>query len=155
MAFLSKGFLKSAHRRNELRAGIDLSVAAIFSFFLLVMFMVLPQPEPRIAVDLVVSRHSHYLPAAMRDDAIKVILTRDGSVFFGNSKIHPDDLPDRIRDAVRNGAEKRIYLELDARARYGDINALLPQIQRSGIENVSILAYSHYRAAAPSSPPTR
>ena len=91
----------------------------------------------------------------MRDDAIKIMLVRDGSVFFGNSKIYPDDLPDRIRDAVRNGAEKRIYLELDARARYGDVNALLHQILRSGIENVSILAYSPYRAASASSLPTQ
>jgi biopolymer transport protein ExbD len=154
MAFLRKGFLKSAHRRNELRAGIDLSVAAIISFLLLVVFMVLPQPERAVHIDFVVAHHIHYLTGAIRDDAIKISLTRYGTVYFGNSLVHCDDLPSLIRDAVRNGSEKRIYLEVDARARYGDLNALLPQIQRSGIENVSILAYSPRPAAPPSSLPT-
>jgi biopolymer transport protein ExbD len=143
MAFFRKGFLKSAHRRNELYCRIDLPAIAIGIFFLLlVIFMIIPYPHYGRTVDRVVARHTHRLPGAIREDAIKVALTRDGTVYFGNSRIRPDDLPDRIREAVRNGAEKRIYLEVDARAHYGDVNALLLQIQKSGIQNVSILAES-------------
>lgn len=108
MPFLRKGFLKPAHRENDLYCRIDLSVATLISFLLLVIFMVLPQPHRTLAPDLVVARHSHDLPCAIRDDAIKISLTRDGRVFFGNSMIRPDALPDMIRDAVRNGSEKRI-----------------------------------------------
>jgi len=155
MAFLRKGFLKSAHRRNELRGGIDLSVATVFFFLLLVMFMVLPQPHRGVAVDLVVTPHSHKLPGAIRDNAIKIILTRDGSCYFRFQRLNQAALPEMVRNAVRDGAEKRIYLEVDARAKYGDVNALLPQIQKSGIENVSILADSPRPTVSLSSLPTR
>ena len=155
MAFLRKGFLKSVHRRNELRSGVDLSVAAIFTFLLLVMFMVLPQPERGVHIDVVEARHIHYLPGAVRDDAIKIDLTSEGSVYFGHSKVRPENLPDMIRDAVRHGAEKRIYLEVDASASYRDVNALLPRIQESGIHDVSLIADSPPSVATPSSLPAR
>jgi biopolymer transport protein ExbD len=38
---------------------------------------------------------------------------------------------------IRNGAEKRIYLNMDARSKYGDTIAVLNQIQLAGIKNVS------------------
>ena len=55
-------------------------------------------------------------------------------------------MPNKIREAVVNGAEKRVHLNVDARAKYGDVNALQPYIQLSGVENLSILAESPYPA---------
>jgi len=48
-------------------------------------------------------------------------------------------LPEEIRQGVRNGAEKRTYLNADARAKYGDTIAVLDQIRLAGIEKVSLL----------------
>ncbi len=150
MAFLRKGFLKSANRRNDLYCRIDLPLVAIIVFFpLLVIFMVIPYPHHDVIVDRVIGRHIHKLSGAIREDAIKITVLRDGATYFGASKTGPGDLPDMIRDAVHNGAEKRIYLEIDARALCGDVNALLPQIQMSGIQNVSILAESPRPIASP------
>ena len=155
MAFLRKGFLKSAHLRNELYCRIDLPAVAIGIFFLLlVIFMIIPYPHHGRTVDRVVARHTHRLPGAIREDAIKVALTRDGTVYFGNWHVQPDELPDRIRDAVRSGAEKRIYLEVDARARYSDVSAVLSQIQLTGIQNVSFIADAPRPVASLSSHPT-
>ncbi len=150
MAFLRKGFLKSARRRNELYCRIDLSIATIISFLLLVIFMVLPQPHRAVALDLIVARNSHDLPNAIRDDAIKISLTRYGTFYFGNTLVRCEDLADMIREAVHDGAEKRIYLEIDARAKYGDVKILLLQIQISGVENISLLAYAPRLAGSPS-----
>jgi biopolymer transport protein TolR len=86
------------------------------------------------------------LPNAIREDAIWVTVRRDGSVYFQNSRVRPDQLPNKIHDAALNGAEKRIYLNVDARAQYGDVDALLPYIQLSGVENVSILAETSCRS---------
>jgi len=44
--------------------------------------------------------------------------------------------------------EKRIYLNVDARAKYGDVNALLPYIQLSGIEDVSILGENAFHSGS-------
>jgi biopolymer transport protein ExbD len=45
-----------------------------------------------------------------------------------------------IRTAVREGAERKIYLVADRRAKYEDVEIVLDLIQRSGISSVVILA---------------
>ena len=156
MAFLRKGFLKSAHRRNELYCRIDLPLVAIIVFFpLLVIFMTSTPQLHHLHVDHVVAQHVHKLLGAIREDAMKIWITRDGTIYFRKERVHRDDLSDRIRAAIRNGAEKRIYLEVDARARYSDVSAVLSQIQMSGIENVSFIADSPRPSVSPPSLPTR
>ena len=108
--------------------------------------MVTDAPSHMWSADRITLQHAKTLPKANREDAIFITITRDGSLYFQNSRVIPDQVPNKIRDAVLNGAEKRIYLVLDARARYGDLNALLPYIQLSGVENVSILAETPYHS---------
>jgi len=50
-----------------------------------------------------------------------------------------DELPNRIRDATLNGAEKKVYLAVDVRARYGDVEAVLAQIRLAGLQKVCFL----------------
>jgi biopolymer transport protein ExbD len=71
-------------------------------------------------VDRARSFHAVAQPGALREDAMKVYVTRDGNVFFGPRVIALNELTDRVRGALREGAEKRIYLSVDARSRYGD-----------------------------------
>ena len=150
MAFLRKGFLKSANRRNELLCRLDPAPFAAIVFAILYLFLgplgTTDVPIHKWNVDLATMQHTRNLPKANREDAIWITLRRDGSVFFQNSRVHPDQLPKRIHDALLNGAEKRIYLNVDARARYGDVDALLPYIQLSGVEDVSILAEPPYHS---------
>jgi len=150
MAFLRKGFLKSANRRNELLCRLDPAPFAAIVLAILYIFLgplgITDMPVHGWSADRVALQHAKNLPMANREDAIWITLTRDGSVYFRNSRSHPDQLPNKIRDAVLNGAEKRIYLNVDARAKYGDVNALLPYIQLSGIENVSLLAETPYHS---------
>jgi|SRR5208337_576518 len=156
MAFLRKGFLKSANRRNELYCRINFSLVALIVFSpLLVIFMVLPHLYHGVFVDLVLARHTHKLPGAIREDAIKIYIQRDGTLYFRSSLVHCNDLPDMIRVAVRNGAEKRIYLEVDARARNSAVSAVFSQIQLTGIQDVSILADSPDRISRLPSRPTQ
>ena len=57
--------------------------------------------------------------------------------YFRNKKVLPEELPNRIHDAVLNGARKRVYLQDDARAQYRDVKALLPYVQLAGIRDVT------------------
>jgi biopolymer transport protein ExbD len=156
MAFLRKGFLKSAHRRNELLCVIDLPSVALMVFLpLLVIFMTIPYSHYGRSVDLAAAYNARKLPGAKREDAIRIHVTRDGTVYFGYSRIKSDELSFRINEAVRNGAERRIYLAVDARARYGDLSEVLFQIQKTGIQDVSILADSPRPTVSLSSLPTR
>jgi len=140
MAFLHIGFLKSANRSNELHCRIDSIPYLGLSFVLLCAFMT---SEPMIThsrmMDLFIGSHSHSVPAARRWDSIHIGITPDGSIYFGNSKVAIDELPNRIHDATLNGAEKKVYLAVDVRARYGEVKTVLAQIQLTGLEKVCFL----------------
>jgi len=150
MAYLRKGFLKSANRRNGLLCQLDPAPFAAIVFAVLYLSLgplgTTDVPIHKWNVDSVTMQHARNLPNANSEDAIWITLRRDGSVYFQNSRAASNELPNKIRDAVLNGAEKRIYLNVDARAKHGDVNALLPYIQLSGIENVSILTETSYHS---------
>jgi len=79
------------------------------------------------------------MPGALREDAMRISIRRDGSIFFRDHRVILQDLPEKIREGLRNGAENRIYLNMDARAKYGETIAVLDQIRLAGIERVSFL----------------
>jgi biopolymer transport protein ExbD len=94
---------------------------------------------------MVVARNSTSLPKTLKEDAIVVKVFRDGTISFRDQRIAAEDLPKEIRNRVQNGAENRIYLAVDARARYSDAKRVLDQIHLAGIENVSLLSESPQR----------
>lgn len=95
--------------------------------------------------DRAVAEHSTPEPGALKEDAILISITSDGTIYFRNHRIRREDLPNEIGEAVRNGAEKKIYLSADARAKYGRTTQVLEQIRIAGIENVSFLTQKPYR----------
>ncbi len=118
------------------------------SVMLALLFLLMPWTvvHPRgPTADLAIARHSTPMPGALREDTLKITITRDGMVFFRDYRVMPKDLADAIRKGVGNGAEKRVYLKADARAKYGDVTAVLDQIRLSGIENVTLLTETPYR----------
>jgi len=62
---------------------------------------------------------------AQKEDAITVIIARDGTVYFRNYRTTFDDLPRAIEEAVRDGAERKVYVKAEARARYSDVEQRL------------------------------
>ena len=79
------------------------------------------------------------MPNALREDAIRISITRDGRIFFRDHRVVYKDLPDEILKSARDVAEKRIYLAADARAKYGDVKGVLNQIRVTGIDDISFL----------------
>ena len=89
--------------------------------------------------------HPVPLQAAEREDAIRVSVTRDGYLFFRDLQIQVDDLGDKVQAAVRKGAEAKVYIEVDKRARYGDLAAVLDALRSSRITNVAFITESEAR----------
>ena len=73
------------------------------------------------------------MPGALREDAMLISVTRDGNIFFGTHRIRSSDLPASIRESVRRGSERKVYLKVDARAKYGDAAAVIDEIRLVGI----------------------
>jgi biopolymer transport protein ExbD len=143
MRFAQRLETRSAMRRqNKLYCSIEASAHAGILLALLFLFMVQTTSYhdlPTHAVDLVSSRHSTPMPRALREDAMRITIQRDGGTFFGDYRIQPDDLPDRIRDALQNGAEKKVYLAVDARTKYGNVAKILAQVRLAEVDNVCFL----------------
>ena len=109
---------------------------------LLFMFMMLTAiPRDGVSADLPKVWHPKPMPGARREDALTVDILRDGMIYFGHGPTKPDDLPAQIRERVRWGAEKKIYIRADGRARYGTVLEVLDAIHSAGVERIAFLAY--------------
>ncbi len=125
---------RRAQQNATLFTQIELSGLLAVCIVLLVVFMVGPSaPHHSLPVDLAVVSHAVPLPDARREDAIIVTIARDGRVYFRNYRTTLDDLPRAIEEAVRNGAERKLYVQADARARYSDVDAVIGAIRQAGI----------------------
>jgi biopolymer transport protein ExbD len=128
-----------------LLSGIDVWGLVGIMMVLLFIFMSNTSPYHGVSVDRATAVHSTPMPGAIKEDAMRIFVMRDGRVYFGNHVVAMEDLPNEIRERVRNGAERKIYLAVDARAKYGDAEKVLDQIQVSGIRDVSFLTEKPYR----------
>lgn len=133
--------LRTPRRQSEIYCHIDVS-ALLSVFYVLFLLLILLQPpihngfQPEVAH----AQYASLLPAAVREDAMHLAITRDGRFFFNTSQITPKDLPDLIRASVRNGSERRVYLIVDVRVKYPKIAMAAAEIQQTGIQDVSFIA---------------
>jgi biopolymer transport protein ExbD/biopolymer transport protein TolR len=132
---------KPRHRPSHFLNGIDFWAFLCVELVLLMIFMVNgPSPHAdRSPVDLALSEHATPMPGALREDAMLVAVTRDGRILFGTYQMQYPDLPLAIRDSVRHGSERKVYLKADARAKYGDAALAIDQIRQAAIQNVGII----------------
>jgi len=129
------------------RRGVSLSlldasgVAALFVFFLavyLVRSAVTDAPIDR-SVELAAALHARPLPAGLKEDAIAVGVMRDGMLYFGATHVKAEGLPALIRSAYEHGAERKIYLRVDARAKYAAVERAIDLIRQSGVQDVAFI----------------
>lgn len=131
-------------RRNDYFVYLNLWPFAGLMFGLLFIIMATVYVHPTRhggSVDLPVVRNPAALPWANREDAMSLVVTRDGTLYLGNTKCRVEDLPREIATRVASGSERRVYLMVDARTRYGDVKRVLDCVRDARIENVSFLAY--------------
>ena len=132
---------RQAERRSVFYTYLNLWPFVGILLVLLIAFMEGFGPVHRdIPVDLPSSLYATAQPKARREDAIKISLTRDVRLYFRDMKISVESLPVLIRGAVQEGAEEKVYIEADARAKYGDAAAVVNEISKAGIREICILA---------------
>ena len=127
---------------NKIYWRIDVYPFVAVNLALLIIFMIVPGVTPRHSSgpELPRSRYASAIPRAVREDAQIVSIARDGRIFYRNTVIAVDELPDRIRESIKNGADRKVYVRADARARYGGIQRVLDEISKTGIRDVCFFA---------------
>lgn len=136
--------LKTRPIRNRLISGINIpvfSITMILVVFVVLTFEVIAPPvHVSEGVRLPKVSHSIFLPRAQRDEAILIAVTRDSKVFYGNDLVATEDVPPRVLAALRHGSEPKIYLKVDAHARYSAVKDVIDSIQTTGIQNIAFFA---------------
>ena len=107
---------------------------------LLIVFMTNTHSHHGLVVDRYISRGATPMPEALREDAMRVVVTRDGSIYFGNTKIAGEDLAGQIRLRLQSGAQHKVFFVVDQRAPFGDLAVALDEVRHTGIWDIAFLA---------------
>ncbi len=149
IAGLDAPMLRKRARTTRRIATIDMTGFAAVMLALVALFAFpgaipnryrLPWSASNISPDLVQVNHPVEMRGAIKEDALFMAITRDGSIFFDQGKVKDSALlPSKIRERLDQGAERKVYLKVDARARYGAVRDALGIISAAGVENVAFL----------------
>ncbi len=143
-------------RHNSLRSlicRIDVTAFAAVMVALVAMFLApasFTDQHERIPIDLAHVSHPLRAPKELREDVMEVAVTRDGQIYYGTDRVTLDYVPDAIRKSISQGAERKVYIRADQRARYGAVKQVLDRVRSAGIQDV-VLLVDQRRPAQPES----
>jgi len=130
-------------------------MADIMLVLLIIFMVVTPMLQKGVSVDMANVNNPRDMKDADKDDAIVVAVTRDGKIYLGNSALNKEDLTGQIKDRISTRLDKTVYVKSDARAKYGDVVAVVDEIRSAGVDQLGLLTekYQKDKAAAPPPPP--
>jgi biopolymer transport protein ExbD len=107
---------------------------------LLIIFMVVtPMLQKTHQVDLAPTNNAHDMKDADKDDAVVVAVTRDGTLYLQNNRITKEAITNEVKDQIANRLDKTVYVKADARAKYGDVVAVVDEIRSAGVDQLGLL----------------
>src|SRR5277367_1546941 len=116
---------------------------------MLVMLML----QKSLPVDMARVNNAHEMQDADKDDAIIVAVTRDGTIYLKNTKITKEDITGQIKDMLSARLDKTVYVKSDARAKYGDVVAVVDEIRSAGVDQLGLLTEQNQERRTPAPPP--
>src|ERR1700730_18061950 len=128
-------------------------MADIMLVLLIIFMVVTPMLQKTHQVDLASARNARDMKDADKDDAIVVAVTRDGSLYMGNTKITKEEITGQIKDRLANKLDKTVYVKSDARAKYGDVVAIVDEIRSAGVDPLGLLTEQNQDRRTPPPPP--
>jgi len=114
-------------------------MADIMLVLLIIFMVVTPMLQKGVSVDMANVNNPHDMQDADKDDAIIVAVTRDGHIFLGNTPIQKEDITGQIKDRIATRLDKTVFVKSDARAKYGDVVAVVDEIRSAGVDQLGLL----------------
>jgi len=144
--------------RNEgskVNSNINVTPMVDVMLVLLIIFMVItPMLQKGQSVDMAKVNNPTQMPDADKEDAILVVVMRDGQVYLGTDRINVDDLTNKVKDRLANKVDKRIYIRADMRAKYGKVVDVVDNVRAAGVDDVGLLTEQKHAGPASTKPPT-
>jgi biopolymer transport protein ExbD len=126
-------------------------MADIMLVLLIIFMVVTPMLQKGVSVDMASVNDPRDMQDADKDDAVILAVTRDGTLYLGNTKITKEDITGQIKDRIANRLDKTVYVKSDARAKYGDVVAAVDEIRSAGVDSLGLL--TERTRTTPQAPP--
>jgi biopolymer transport protein ExbD/biopolymer transport protein TolR len=139
------------HRRRRAPVMAEINVTPMVDVMLvmLIIFMVItPMLSKGVSVDLAMTMNAANMPAADKEDAVLVAVTRDGKVFLGTKQTPPAELPGKVKDLLSNRLDKTCYVKSDSRARYERVVEVVDNLRAAGVDNIGLITELDAKAKA-------
>jgi biopolymer transport protein ExbD/biopolymer transport protein TolR len=144
--------------RNEgskVNSNINVTPMVDVMLVLLIIFMVItPMLQKGASVDMAKVNNPVPMPDADKEDALLVVVMRDGQIYLGTSRITLDQLTDKVKDRLADKPDKRIFIRADMRAKYGAVVDVVDNVRSAGVDDVGLLTEQRHAGAASAGPPT-
>jgi biopolymer transport protein ExbD/biopolymer transport protein TolR len=128
-------------------------MADIMLVLLIIFMVVTPMLQKSLPVDMARVNNAHEMQDADKDDAIIVAVTRDGTIYLKNTKITKEDITGQIKDMLSARLDKTVYVKSDARAKYGDVVAVVDEIRSAGVDQLGLLTEQNQQERHTPPPP--
>src|SRR5258708_9516920 len=129
-------------------------MADIMLVLLIIFMVVTPMLQKNMPVDMARVDNAIELQDADKDDAVVFAVTRDGTIFLGKSRIDKNQITEEVKDRISTRLNKTVYVKSDARAKYGDVVAVVDEIRSAGEGARGFLPEkNHQHTSSPPPPP--
>src|SRR5213082_257233 len=135
---------------SQMAAPNVIPMADIMLVLLIIFMVVTPMLQKDHPVDLAGTDNAKDMQDADKEDAIVVAITRDGNIFLRNTQIRKEEITSEVKDRIASRLEKTVYVKSDARAKYGDVVAVVDEIRSAGVDSLGLLTE---RATSKTPPP--
>ena len=129
-------------------------MADIMLVLLIIFMVVTPMLQKGVSVDLANVNNPHDMKDADKDDAIVVAVTRDGKIYLGNTPLTKEDITSQVKDRLSARLDKTVYVKSDARAKYGDVVAVVDEIRSAGVDQLGLLTEKNQKEKSTPPPPS-
>jgi biopolymer transport protein ExbD len=149
---------KKKKRMADVNSEINVTPMVDVMLVLLIIFMVVtPLLQKTISVNLAKTDNPVQMPEADKENALVVAIMRDGKVYLNADQVTPEGLTDRVKSALANRADKRIFVKADAGARYGDVVDVVDDVRSAGVDQLGLLTEQRKERSleAPAKPGTK
>jgi biopolymer transport protein ExbD len=137
---------------DQMAAPNVIPMADIMLVLLIIFMVVTPMLQKGKQLDMATVNNARDMQNADKDDAIIVAVTRDGQIFLGTTKTPKEDITNQIKDRLTNRSDKTVYVKSDARAKYGDVVAVVDEIRSAGVDQLGLLT-ERTQKSGPQTPP--
>ncbi len=107
---------------------------------LLIIFMVItPMLQKGVSVDMARAQNPRPMADADKEDAVLLAVTRDGKVYLQSDPIKLDEITTKVKNHISGKLDRTVYVKSDARAKYGDVVAVIDNVRAAGVDSLGLL----------------